>query len=298
MRDNNELILKKYEHLIEIRDSEEIKRILLNILLFIKDVCEKNDIKYYLAYGSLIGAVRHHGFIPWDDDIDIMMPRPDFIRFQSLLSDPANRYILLSPFQNDYYYNYGKVVDTSTVLLENGYKPIDNLGIYVDVFPLDGMPDNQNEREKANRKLVKKRKIISAFGKPFPQIRKNLINYFSDIFYYIACHCSDLQKRQQEYLNIVNKFSYSDSKYVYAAGGADNIKSGIKNILPAKWFENTIDVLFEESVFSAPSGYDDLLHQTYGNYMKLPPKEMQISRHDFIAYYKTAELADQSHQDR
>lgn len=280
-------------NLTAISDPAEIKRLLLDILRFIREVCEKNGIRYYLAYGTLLGAIRHNGFIPWDDDVDIFMPRPDFNRFVSLLSGSSGHYRILTPLQKDYYYNFGKVVDTRTVLLENGHRPIENMGIYIDIFPLDGMPDNREEREKMNRELIRIRRKISAFGKQFPRPRKNILKYLSSIRHYVCCRFSKLADWQQEYLDAVSQFDYNESKYVYVTGGSVEIEGGLSSIFPVKWFENTAKVLFEGEYYSAPADYEEMLRQLYGDYMTLPPREKQISVHDYSVYYKhQAEKAD------
>ena len=275
-----------HEELQEITDSQEIKRLLLNILLFVRDICEKNNLTYYLTYGTLLGAIRHKGFIPWDDDIDIMMPRPDYNRFVSLMSDQSNQYRILSPAQKDYYYNFVKVVDTDTVLFENGHKPIENMGLYIDVFPLDGMPEDQTEREKKNRELLKIRRKISSFGKKFPHIRKNILQYIFGIWRYIRGQFGDLSSWQSKYLQAVNQLDYDESKYVYITGGTNEIKSGLNSIFPVQWLEKTTKVLFEGEYYSVPAAYEKILRQLYGDYMSPPSKEKQISVHDYSVYYK------------
>lgn len=117
----------------------ELKRIELDILKYIKTQCEKYNLRYYLAYGTLLGAVRHKGFIPWDDDIDIHMPREDYDKLIELeYNNPDSKYKLLSPkYNKDYYYSFAKMVDNETILEETGLKQIKELGVYVDIFPLD-----------------------------------------------------------------------------------------------------------------------------------------------------------------
>ena len=121
--------------------SDDIKRISLDILIDVASFCERNNIRYYLACGTLLGAVRHKGFIPWDDDVDIMMPRPDFIRFMDLYE--SDRFKGYWPSEGRYY--YGKVYDPKTIKYEKGYdyKKYQPLGVDVDIFPLDGMVNDE-----------------------------------------------------------------------------------------------------------------------------------------------------------
>ena len=117
---------------------EEKKKILVSILSEVHNFCDENNLKYFLPGGTLIGAVRHKGFIPWDDDIDIYMPRNDYEKFLCEFNKESERYQVISLKTDGYYLPFGKVIDTKTVLIENvdsDYK----MGIYLDIFPLDNL---------------------------------------------------------------------------------------------------------------------------------------------------------------
>ena len=121
---------------------DEIKSVELEILKYVHDFCEKNDIKYFINYGTLIGAVRHKGFIPWDDDIDICMFRKDYEKFIELFSKDDGKYKILSLESSDKYYNnFIKVIDSKTKIEdERNYKTYDS-GIFIDIFPMDFFDD-------------------------------------------------------------------------------------------------------------------------------------------------------------
>ena len=157
--------------------SEEQKAIMLDLLQKTADFCEKNNIRYFLCGGTLIGAIRHKGFIPWDDDIDISMPRPDYDRFISLFNKPENYYQVICMENNKKYgFPFAKVHDTRTFVDELQYAK-DQFGVYIDIFPIDGVGENEQvfrilrlrkllHTKKANyfqRTIAKK--IINTFGK-------------------------------------------------------------------------------------------------------------------------------------
>ena len=140
---------------------EEIRKIQIEMLVYIDIVCNDTNLNYFLQGGTLIGAIRHKGYIPWDDDVDIYMPLEDYNKFINIInSKEKNRYLVLNPYENeDYYYFFSKFVDKETVLIENGYKQIKNMGVFVDVFPMYNLPDSTEELEKYSKKLIKLEKI-------------------------------------------------------------------------------------------------------------------------------------------
>ena len=126
-------------------NTEELKKIQVEILDYVDKFCEERNIKYSLYAGTLIGAVRHKGFIPWDDDIDIMMLRSDYERFlKELHEEKDSRYKILDfRYDHSYHYAFAKVIDSKTQLREEVIDPYDGLGIYIDIFPIDVLPDNK-----------------------------------------------------------------------------------------------------------------------------------------------------------
>jgi len=122
-----------------IEDIEEIQKVDLEILRFFDNVCRENNLTYFLSGGTLLGAIRHKGFIPWDDDVDLVMPRKDFEKLIEILDKSDSNYKLFIPgCSEDYFYTFGKLVDTRTVLDEFDYCPIKGMGLYIDIFIMTG----------------------------------------------------------------------------------------------------------------------------------------------------------------
>lgn len=260
---------------------EEMKKIELNILIYFTEVCEENNLRYYLGGGTLLGAVRHKGFIPWDDDIDVMMPRPDFQKLLSLSINNEN-YNIIKPGTAGYYYNFAKLVDTRTILEEKGIKRIDGLGVYIDIFPLDGMPETPDARKKRFKELNSIRKRINNTCLLKPKFHRNPFAYLNACRIYNSNKNIDLSSLQKKYLDSALKNSFDDSEFVFAAGGA----YGVRDIFPGKWFEKEIELQFENLSVKAFNGYDFYLTQLYGDYVTLPPEDKRVTPHHSIVYFK------------
>lgn len=260
---------------------KEMKKIELNILIYFTEVCKENNLRYYLGGGTLLGAVRHKGFIPWDDDIDVMMPRPDFQKLLSLSINNEN-YNIIKPGTAGYYYNFAKLVDTRTILEEKGIKLIDGLGVYIDIFPLDGMPETPDARKKRFKELNSIRKRINNTCLLKPKFHRNPFAYLNACRIYNSNKNIDLSSLQKKYLDSALKNSFDDSEFVFAAGGA----YGARDIFPGKWFEKEIELQFENLSVKAFNGYDFYLTQLYGDYMTLPPEDKRVTPHHSIVYFK------------
>lgn len=259
----------------------EQKQIMLSILNDISKFCDDNGLIYYLAYGTLLGAIRHKGFIPWDDDVDIMMPRSDYEKFVTLYREKGN-YSINYPLDSGSYVEWVKVYDKRTVKIEQGidYSICSLIGLDVDIFPIDGQPDKDDYllfkkdtdyRLKQHNALL--RIVCLSANKP---IRSKLLALLFRLVggrFFI-----------KRYIASASKYSYEGASYV---GFADPYSWKLYSDRHRKVvFENRIKVEFENGEYWAPVGYDEFLRNIYGDYMKLPPIEERNSHHVNMVYWK------------
>lgn len=252
---------------------KEIHDIELNIMKYIDRICEEYDITYYLYGGTLIGAIRHKGFIPWDDDFDICMPRPDYNRFVKLMKKNESERFSFKCIENGkkrYNYCFGKMIDNNTIVKEEGKFEGEELGVWVDVFPIDGVGD---DLEKAKSIIEKNRKIVNQilnleYGKT--------INLKGKILYLLG-----RKKLYRVLKHNMMKNDFYNSKYV----------TDIGTITPNRiWHSNSmresVRSQFEDCSFYIPIDSDDYLKAEYGDYMKLPPEDERVQTHNLKVILK------------
>ena len=261
----------------EVTDIREIQQMELGIMEYIHEVCQKIGVKYFLAYGSLIGAVRHKGFIPWDDDMDICMLREDYEKLQDyLIAYPDDRYEVMSYKNNlNYVYPFMKVQDNQTYLLEEDVRIDSNMGIYVDIFPVDGYEDDSVFKDKMTR-LIKKRQLSCYTFKGITNTKSllnSLIRYISVIVFYFT--------NTNKYIRGIDELAKSRKVDDYELVDYLIYKDMHKPVWKREWLEQTIMGVFEGKEFMIPKNYHEILTSDYGDYMQLPPVELRFSHHDF-----------------
>ena len=261
----------------EVTDIREIQQMELGIMEYIHEVCQKIGVKYFLAYGSLIGAVRHKGFIPWDDDMDICMLREDYEKLQDyLIANPDERYEVMSYKNNlNYVYPFMKVQDNQTYLLEEDVRIDSNMGIYVDIFPVDGYEDDSVFKDKMTR-LIKKRQLSCYTFKGITNTKSllnSLIRYISVIVFYFT--------NTNKYIGGIDELAKSRKVDDYELVDYLIYKDMHKPVWKREWLEQTIMGVFEGKEFMIPKNYHEILTSDYGDYMQLPPVELRFSHHDF-----------------
>ena len=255
--------------------TNEIKQIELSILDYIDSICKENSIKYYLAYGTLLGAVRHKGFIPWDDDIDIYMLRDDYMKLiQIMKNKKENRYQLLSIYNDlDYTYEFVKVVDVKTSLIVKNINHSAKEGVWVDVFPLDTL-SKCIKIQKFFINIFVACRILSVYQK-FPFEKRSIV------FYPLWIVSKIIGPRY--FLKVTDrmaKMGRNDEMVGYMASMGVS-----KYYFPKEWCLNTCLVDFEGKKYPAFEHYDEYLKFQYGNYMQLPPEDKRVS-HPVDAYWR------------
>ena len=249
------------------------------MLKWFHEFCKNNDIRYFAIGGTILGAVRHQGFIPWDDDIDIGMPRSDYIKLIDIMRKKTDsQYVLESPLQNiDFVYSYSKLYDTSTTLIENTRKGVKR-GIYLDIFPLDGIGNSLKESVRNFKKIDFRNNLLSSRVCALNHRRKWYKNMAIVMFSCLPKFILSKEKLIKSIENLCLKNNYDSSKYVGNLVGNWHEKE----IMPKECFGEPKLYKFENLEIFGPENYDAYLQNLYGDYMKLPPKEKQVSHHDYI----------------
>lgn len=252
---------------------QEIKEIELSIFDEFVAFCEENKLRYFLEGGTLLGAVRHNGFIPWDDDIDVSMPRDDYEKFHALYKD--NDVFMLKSFKRDqdYIYPFMKLIRQGTVVEE---KTVDNpaYGIFIDIFPIDNAPNDRKKRELFQDRVhillnmldysIKSPKHISTGSKT----KCFIANIFGTY---------TIQKFIEKY---VTKCNSRDTGISYNVVGFVNRRT----YLDSRVFGGRNTVIFEGRECTAPLDVDYYLRTLYGDYMTLPSEEKRVNYHGFDAF--------------
>ncbi|MCI6805660.1 MAG: LicD family protein [Prevotella sp.] len=263
---------------------KEWKRIITDVLREFHDICHRNGFRYFACGGTAIGAVRHKGIIPWDDDIDVSMPRPDYDRFINYcMSHDLGDYEMAGPhITENYAVPFIKLCSKKTTLIEEEDTPC-LIGAYIDIFPLDGTCDDIQEAvmlKKRYNRIWNKLEAISTRNS-FPEYMALLKTPHEWGRFAIKTIGFFFRKPLRKYIlrlldNISRKYPFESSSNVIVYCGSYNEKE----IMPKSFCEGTdISMPFENISINMPSGYDDYLTRIYGDYMQLPPVEKQVTHH-------------------
>ncbi|MCM1368567.1 MAG: LicD family protein [Roseburia sp.] len=263
----------------------EVQKVILEIFKEIDKICRDNNIKYYAIGGTCIGAVRHQGFIPWDDDLDIAIPIEDYDRFLDIAEKTLPDHLKVYTNKNIRHYTnlFNKIIDERTTFIENSQikYPDTYKGVFVDIMPLCGLPADPKQRQKFIKRLKRysalnilrrdhksswKRRIGSLFGWVLSVLP---YNYFSEKIY----------KLYRSYP--LNEAEYTG--YVWHSDSVDRLT------FPKEFFKEAVFMPFEDASISCPADYHDYLTQQFGDYMVIPPETEQVTHNGIVDLEKSYE---------
>lgn len=246
-----------------------LKIVETDILREFVGVCNKLNLRYYLLGGTLLGAVRHQGFIPWDDDIDVGMPREDYEKFISLGQAYLPNNYFIQTFMTDpgYPANFAKIRNNNTTFVETSLGGCDiNHGVYIDIFPLDYYPEERAFAYEVEKLLLTLR-ISTVFAKTKMKMKTRIVRLISCVLY--PSHKKALIRRETMFKTVPKSGLIANNCGAW----------GKKEIVPADWYGEGVPVMFEGMQLMAPVEYDKWLTQVYGDYMQLPPVEKRVGHH-------------------
>jgi len=260
--------------------TQEMRKIQLELLDKVMSFCTRKSLKCILAGGSLIGAVRHQGFIPWDDDIDLEMPRHDYEIFLSeFIGDNCCKVISRNK-NKQFYLPYAKVYDPRTYFQEDSQGAIP-IGVNLDIFPQDNLYDDFDSCLAICKRIKKWQNCLKLKQIPIRkrEFSKNLLLLLGKISLFFVPLSFILNKIEK----IAQSCDNTNSKYVAAIA---SLTYGNREIMPREWFADTINLKFEGKLYPCPAGYHNILTQMYGDYMTPPPPEKQTTHHRYQVYWK------------
>lgn len=238
---------------------DEVKDVQLGILQKIKECAIKYNINYYLQSGTALGAIRHKGYIPWDDDVDVFIPIDDYLKLIKILEEDE-QYKIVSQFNTDYYFGwgFGYMVDCNTICDVNKFPIQVTTGQSIDLFPLYGIPDGEEEK--------------SYYIKRVKELENNCL---------IAVEDDERIKAISELNEFLLKYKYDECKLI----GNVLMPFFVKDIFEKEMFGDGVEKQFENLQLMVPTKYDAYLKHMYGDYMQLPPEEKRVGEHFYHTYY-------------
>lgn len=253
----------------------ETHKLLFDILVSIDRCCRDNNIKYSLGFGTLLGAVRHHGFIPWDDDIDLLMTREELNKFIKCYS--STRYEMIANDRPDWGWSYISISDTKTIVkYDQNYERVTPHGIWVSIFPIDNRPDDETEWKKQQKSIVKYFNLCRL--KRSKWVPTGIVRNIAKLFARAILAPFSLRyfaKKQEDEMSRYNNVN------------TNNCYRMVQDFcsFPSYIMLEHIDLEFEGYMFMALKEYDTYLKIEYGDYLTLPPIDQRIPKHNYNVYY-------------
>ena len=265
----------------EIVDLREIQKIQIDILRHFDKVCDKYSLNYYLSNGTLLGAVKYKKFIPWDDDIDILMPREDYQKLMSIDEIDTQRYHLMSQEREpDWKVTFSKLCDMRTLKKESSVDFGMDFGLEIDIFPLDAWSEGKSQ---AVRCGLLRRGLSASLKTNFCTPKTGYQKLILYLIWKVSRFLGSAFFRKQIMKEIEKGKKIRNPEYM---GSIAWSLYGKKELIPAHVFEKKISLEFEGELYPAPEGYDRYLRSLYGDYQKDLPENKQITHHFYKVYMR------------
>lgn len=258
-------------------DIEEMKGIQMDILANIDAFCREKGIRYSLAYGTLIGAVRHKGYIPWDDDIDIMMPRADYDRFLAEYDNPADIVVDLAK-SSSYRELFTKVCRKGTIMVDD-LLGRSEFGVNVDIFPMEGVPSVDPEKYvEDNNRMIER---IASFCAYYKTASKNKLWMFCKFVVkrIVNLEFRPVVKIKAQFIDSLKKQNLENSSFTVCS-----VCCTPREIMGKGVLDDYMDIPFEKMVVRSIVDYDQCLSHCFGDYMQLPPEKDRVPHHHYKVY--------------
>lgn len=259
--------------------SAQLKVLLIEMFGWFHDFCEANHLRYYALGGTMLGAARHQGFIPWDDDIDVGMPREDYLRMEQLMQNVSGRYVLETPNTKnaDFFYPFSKLYDTQTTLVENTRCKIKR-GIYLDIFPLDGAGKTETEAVTYFKQVKARRNLLLTMTTGIRRGR----SFFKNVAVCIMrCVPDCVLSRKKALLSLDQLCRFRN--FDQCDWGGNLMGNWMeREIMPRSVMGMPTAYKFESLMIWGPQDYDGYLTRLYGCWQELPPIEKRKSHHDYL----------------
>ena len=259
--------------------SEEYKSLLLEMMVKIDRICRENGFRYSIVYGTLLGAVRHKGFIPWDDDMDIAMTRGEYAKLKAfILSHPELGLNFIDINSNeDTIYACGKICDARTIVKESNFRSVEGYGAFIDVFPLDNIPDDEREGKRFKEYARYLMRLIQHSSKVRPGKPEGLKHAF-------LLYGAFVYSRFFSTYRLVKKLDGFCTKYNETETNCFGVPYFI-SVFRKEDFEELTDMPFEGHMLVGPKRYENVLNSSYENYKRIPPPE-ERTNHFVECYWK------------